>query len=154
MDQLGRFWADTGLFFLMPLNSKTYSILNILFMYDNKCLIGSIEQYFNIKKTSYTTVYLCILQDIFKWKSGYVGQFINSSNGRDRFLKPASDEKRFRSIFRRSNLIQPHNPTGTKTKVLHWCCWQILWTKCVTCKFKMLMTAMAIRVINILYLLS
>ena len=50
-------------------------------------------EYFNIKKTSYTTVYLFILQYIFKWKSGNVGQFINSSNGRDRSLKPAADEK-------------------------------------------------------------
>ena len=124
-----QFWAHMGLFLLTPLHSKTYCMLNILFMYGNKCLIGSIE-HSNIwilkrRVIQLYTVYLCIIRYIFKWKSGYVGQFINSSNGRDRFfrnllLMPKSlgkdvSDSEFQSSFGWSNLDRWHNPVVART---------------------------------------
>ena len=139
MDQLGRFWADTGLFFLMPLNSKTYSILNILFMYDNKCLIGSIEHLnISILKRRVIQLYTCLYYRIFSNENLDMSvssstvqmveiDFWNLLLMKKRFKKSLNDPIWF------GHMIQ----LGQK---LRRCCWQILWTKCVNCMLKMLMS--------------
>ena len=112
-----QFWAHMGLFLLTPLHSKTYCMLNILFMYGNKCLIGSIE-HLNIRilKRRVIQLYACVYYSTFSNEN--LDMSVSSSTvkmGEIDCWNLLLMSKTIQSSYGWSNLDRWHNPVVART---------------------------------------
>ena len=115
--QWDQFRVYMGLFLLTALHSKTYSMLNILFMYGNKCLIGSIE-HLNIwiLKRPVIQLYACVYFSISSNEN--LDMSVSSSTvkmGEIDCWNLLLMSKTIQSSYGWSNLDRWHNPVVART---------------------------------------